>query len=182
MGGICRCSYMQKVYLANIIHFIYILTAATLTRPVWTGHELVWTVTGSDRSCNRQKPTKTAMNRSMTVRSGFFQVFRISRPVLVLVLSDLDKRPDRTGLPSTTCAQQAWTKYLTISPGSLVVMPLNSGSLVGRNESPALRTWASSKSTPILKRVPSLESHFKQSFWLVRACVRCCNSSKIALY
>ena len=81
-----------------------------------------------------------------------------------------------------TCARHARTKYLTISSGSLVVMPLNSGSLVGRNESPAPRTWASSKSTPILKIVPSLDSRFKRSFWPVSICVRRCNSSKIALY
>ena len=81
-----------------------------------------------------------------------------------------------------TCARHARTKYLTISPGSWVVMPLNSGSLVGRNESPAPRTWASSKSTPILKSVPSLESRFNRSFWPVSICVRRCSSSKIALY
>ena len=81
-----------------------------------------------------------------------------------------------------TCARHARTKYLTISSGSLVMMPLKSGSLVGRNESPAPRTWASSKSTPILKRVPSLDNRFRRSFRPVRVCVRRCNSSKIALY
>ena len=81
-----------------------------------------------------------------------------------------------------TCARHARTKYLTISSGSLVVMPLNSGSLVGRKESPAPRTWASSKSTPILKSVPSLDRRFRRSFWPVSICVRRCNSSKIALY
>jgi hypothetical protein len=81
-----------------------------------------------------------------------------------------------------TCARHARTKYLTISSGSLVVMPLKSGSLVGRNESPAPSTWASSKSTPILISVPPLDNRFRRSFWPVRVCVSRCNSSKIALY
>jgi len=41
------------------------------------------------------------MDRSITVRSGFFENPGHGGPVAVSVFSNMDERPDRTGLPST---------------------------------------------------------------------------------
>ena len=41
------------------------------------------------------------MDRSMTVRSSFFEYLGQGGPVAVPVFSNMDERPDQTGLPST---------------------------------------------------------------------------------
>ena len=53
-------------------------------------------------SWDRIKPHKTAVDRSMTVLVPVFEYLRKGGPVSVSVLSNMSKKPDRTGLPSTT--------------------------------------------------------------------------------
>ena len=66
-----------------------------------TGPQPVEIETGWDRSFNRKKQTKTALNQLTSVQYSFLWFFNLGGLVLVSVLSNLDKRPDWTGLPST---------------------------------------------------------------------------------
>jgi len=66
-----------------------------------TGYELVWTITGSDRSCNRKKPCKTAVDRSLTVSVLVLSISSEEGPVSVSVFPNMDEKLNRTGLPST---------------------------------------------------------------------------------
>ena len=56
------------------------------------------TKTGRDRSKPVSRPQKTALNRSLSVRSGFFGISKFGRPVSVSVLAREGQRPrpDRT--------------------------------------------------------------------------------------
>ena len=87
----CRSEWTMAV-----VHILY------LQRPVKTSYWPVETATGWDQSLNHKKPTKTALNRLMSVQSSFSWSFNLWRLVPVPVLWNLDKRPDWTGLPSTT--------------------------------------------------------------------------------
>src|SRR5271170_6064235 len=67
-----------------------------------TSCQPVGTATGLDRSQNCKRPHKTAEDRSSSVRSSLLQFSRMERPVSVSVQAPEVKKPDRTGLPSTT--------------------------------------------------------------------------------
>ena len=55
-----------------------------------------------DRSQDCKKPQKTTVDQFMMVLVLVFEYLRKEGPVSVLVLSNMDKKMDRTGLPSTT--------------------------------------------------------------------------------
>ena len=59
-----------------------------------TSPQSVETETGWDQSFNHKKLTKTALNQLKLVQSSFLWFFNLGGPVLVSVLSNLDKRPD----------------------------------------------------------------------------------------
>ena len=69
-----------------------------------TSPQPVETETGWEQSFNQKKTTKTTLNQLTLVQSSFSWFFNLRGPVLVSVLSNLDKRLDWTRLPSTNGA------------------------------------------------------------------------------
>jgi len=106
--GTMYSAFVYKGTCNYIIYYYYVQDRSG------TGRKLVWTVTGSDRSCNRKKPRETAVDRSMTVLVLVFENLRNGGPVSVPVFSNMDEKPDWTGLPSTT------TRYLEFVNSALI--------------------------------------------------------------
>jgi len=118
------------VVVASHSIFSKLDTCFPYVRSSKTGPQPVETETGWDQSFNWWKPMKTALNQLMSVQSSFSRFFNLWGPVL----SNFDKRPDWTRLPSTAInyvgvqglvlrtlnGQRtwiAWSAYMHTQPG-----------------------------------------------------------------
>ena len=104
--------YTMFVYKSTCNYIIYYYYVQDWSG---TGHELVWTITDSDWSCNCKKLCETAVDQSMTVPVSVFENLRNGGPVSVLVFSNMDEKLDWTVLPSAK-----WQEVSRVVLGSLV--------------------------------------------------------------
>ena len=103
--GTMYSTFVYKSTCNYIIYYYYVQDWSG------TGHELVWTVTGSDWSCNCKKLRETAVDQSMTVPVSVFENLRNGGPVSVLVFSSIfEKTKTETSLQRLAdCKKLDWT-------------------------------------------------------------------------